>query len=126
VKLRLFALLFLAAGAAFAQFSVGVRIGAPPPVRVLRVQPQSPGADYTWVNGYWYPVNNRYKWHEGYWTRPAYTGARWVEPRHDGQSYYQGYWDGDHGQIAHDHRWDKDRNHNRDYNRGHDRDRDHQ
>jgi hypothetical protein len=41
-----------------------------------------------------------------------------VEPRHDGQRYYAGYWDGDRGQIGHNHRSDRDRN-NRDFN--HDR-----
>lgn len=128
MKIKLIALTLLASGAAFAQLSIGVRIGAPPPVRVVRVQPRSPGADYSWIAGYWYPVGNHYKWHDGYWTRPAYGGARWVEPRHDGERFYDGYWDGDHGQVAHDHRWDRDRGHNRDYN--HDRndnhDRDHQ
>ncbi len=109
--------MFLAASA-FAQVSVGIRIGAPPPARV-RAQPRSPGAGYTWVGGYWYPVGNRYSWHDGYWTRPAYTGAHWVEPRHDGERYYAGYWDGEHGQVAHDHAWDKNHDHNRDYNRDH-------
>ena len=113
--------MLLAAGAVFAQFSVGIRIGAPPPNRVIRVQPRSPGEGYVWVPGYQYPVGNRYTWHEGYWTRPAYSGAHWVEPRHDGQLYYNGYWDGDHGQVGHDHQWDKNRDHNRDYNRDHDR-----
>jgi len=125
VKTKLSVLMLLAAGAAFAQFSVGVRIGAPPPVRVVRVQPRSPGEGYTWVAGYWYPVGSRYTWHDGYWTRPAYAGAHWVEPHHDGQQYYAGYWDGDHGQIAHDHRWDKNHDHNRDYNRDNHDDRDH-
>ena len=120
MKTKLIVLMFLAAGAVFAQVSVGVRIGAPPPPRVVKVQPRSPGPDYSWIGGYWYPVGNHYKWHEGYWTRPAYAGARWVEPRHDGQRFYEGYWDGDHGQTAHDHRWDRDRNHNRDFNRDHD------
>ena len=121
MKTKLTVLILLAAGAAFAQLSIGVRIGAPPPVRVLRVQPRSPGADYSWVAGYWYPVGNHYKWHDGYWTRPAYSGARWVEPHHDGERFYEGYWDGDRGKISHDHRWDKDHNHNRDFNRDHDR-----
>ncbi len=113
------ALMLLASGAVFAQLSVGVRIGAPPPVRVIRVQPRNPGPGYSWVAGYWYPVGHRYKWHEGYWTRPAYSGARWVAPRHDGQMYYNGYWEGERGQIAHDHKWDRDHGRNRDYN--HDR-----
>ncbi len=119
MKLKLIVLMWLAAGAAFGQLSIGIRIGAPPPVRVLRVQPRSPGADYLWVNGYWYPVNNRYKWHDGYWTRPAYTGAHWVGPHHDGERFFAGYWDGAHGQVAHDHRWDHDHSHNRDFNREH-------
>jgi hypothetical protein len=113
-KLMVFAL--LAAGAVFAQISVGIRIGPPPPVRVLKVQPRSPGEGYIWIGGYWYAVGNRYKWHEGYWTRPPYVGARWVEPRHDGERFFEGYWDGDHGRIAHDHKWDRDRDH-RDHDR---------
>jgi hypothetical protein len=118
MKSRLMFVMLLAVTAAFAQLSVGIRIGAPPPIRVT-VRPRSPGAGYAWVGGYWYPVGSRYKWHDGYWTRPAYTGAHWVEPRHDGERYYQGYWDGDHGRIEHDHGWDKNRDHNRDYDREH-------
>jgi len=121
MKTKVMALMLVAAGAAFAQSNIGVRIGAPPPARVVRVQPQSPGADYAFVNGYWYPVGNHYKWHEGYYTRPPYSGARWVEPHHDGQQYYQGYWDGDRGQTGHDHRWDRNKDHNRDFNRNPDR-----
>lgn len=118
MKTKLAVLMLLAAGAVFAQLNIGIRIGsAPPPARVIRVQPRSPGADYAWVAGYWYPVGNHYKWHDGYYTRPLYNGARWVQPRYDSGQYYQGYWDGDHGQTVHDHKWDRDRNHNRDYNR---------
>jgi hypothetical protein len=72
-----------------------------------------------WVEGYWYPVGRRYQWHQGYWTRPPYEGARWVPPRHDGQQFFEGYWEGDRGRFEHDHRWDHD--HDRDY-RGRDRD----
>jgi len=120
MKSRLIVLMGLAAGAVFAQLSIGVRIGAPPPPRMMRVQPRSPGADYLWIKGYWYPVGNHYKWHDGYWTRPAYTGARWAEPRYDGERFFEGYWDGDR-QVPHDHRWDRGRDRNRDYNRGQDR-----
>lgn len=129
MKTKLSVLILLAAGALFAQLSVGVRIGAPPPPRVVRVQPRSPGAGYLWIGGYWYPVGSRYQWHDGYWTRPAYSGAHWVEPRHDGERYFEGHWDGDRGQVNHDHKWDKNHDKNRDYNRGEqDRghDRDHQ
>ena len=121
MKTRLLVLTLLATGAVFAQLSIGIRIGAPPPVRVMRVQPRSPGSDYVWISGYWYPTGNRYKWHDGYWTRPAFAGAHWVEPHHDGQRFFEGYWDGDRGHVGHDHRWDKGRDHKRDYNRNDDR-----
>ena len=104
-----------------AQISIGIRIGAPPQPRIIRVQPRSPGEGYAWITGYWYPQGNKYRWHQGYWTRPPYQGARWVEPHHDGQQYFAGYWNGDKGDFNHDHKWDKGRDHNRDYNRQNDR-----
>jgi len=121
VRAKLSVLLLLVAGSMFGQISIGVRIGTPPPVRVLRVQPRSPGAGYAWVGGYWYPAGNKYKWHNGYWTRAPFEGARWVEPRHDGQRFFAGYWDGDRGRLDHDHRWDRGRDHKRDYGRRDDR-----
>ena len=78
---KLLAVLLLAGGSMFgAQVSFGIRIGEPPPPRVIRVRPRAPGPDYFWVDGYWYPVNGRYRWHEGYWTRPPFAGARWIAP----------------------------------------------
>jgi len=103
---------------ASAQVSVGIEIGAPPPPRVIRVRPPAPGPEYAWIDGYWYPVNGHYVWHPGYWTRPPYAGAHWVGPRHEGGRYYNGYWDGPHGRIEHDHRWDRE--HDRDHGRYHD------
>ena len=91
MKTKVIVLMMLAAGAVFAQISIGIRIGAPPPPRVIRVQPPSPGPGYFWISGYWYPVGNHYKWHEGYWTRPPYGGARWVVPHHDGERFFEGY-----------------------------------
>ena len=113
----------MAAAPAFGQVSVGIQIGAPPPPRVLRVRPVAPGPDYMWIDGYWYPVNGRYVWHAGYWTRPPYAGAHWVAWHHEGGRYFGGYWDGPHGRIEHDHHWDKDHR-NRDHDRWHD-DHDH-
>ena len=89
----LVATLFVLARASEAQVSVGIVIGAPPPPRVVAVLPPSPAPDYVWVSGYWYPVGRHYKWHEGYWSRPPYEGARWIPPRHDGERYYTGYWE---------------------------------
>lgn len=108
---KLLAVMLLAAGVTFAaDFSVGIRIGPPPPPRVLRIRPVAPGPDYVWVDGYWYPVGNHYRWHEGYWTRPYYPGYHWVAPHHDGDRYFEGYWEGERGRFGHDHHWDRDRN----------------
>ena len=106
------------ASGADAQISIGIRIGPPPAPRVVRVQPSRPGPDFVWIEGYWYPVGKHYKWHKGYWTRPPYEGARWVGPRHDGEQFYIGYWNGERGRTEHDHR--RDREKDRDFDR-HDR-----
>jgi hypothetical protein len=121
---------------AHAQISVGVEIGrrapaavvveepapvveAPPPVvieappapRVYHVAPR-PGAEFVWVEGYWYPQGRHYSWHDGYWTRPPYAGAYWVEPYYERGAYVGGYWSGPRGRFDHDHR--SDREHERD------------
>jgi hypothetical protein len=116
----LLALMLLATGsAANAQVSIGIRIGPPPAPRVVVVQPPRPGPEHVWIEGYWYPVGRQYKWHAGYWTQVPYEGARWVAPRHDGQMFYNGYWDGDRGRVEHDHHSDrsKDRDRRRDDHR---------
>ena len=105
----------------FAQISIGIRIGPPPAPRVVALRPASPGPDYMWVEGYWSPVGNHYKWHDGYWSRPPYAGAHWVAPRHDGERFFDGFWDGDRGRVDHDHPWTPDRE--RDF-RAHEHDRD--
>src|SRR5579864_330940 len=120
---KLLAIVLLAGGTLFGQVSIGIRIGAPPPPRVLRVRPVAPGPDFFWVDGYWYPAGGRYRWHDGYWTRPPYAGARWIAPRHDGEQFFNGYWEGDRGRFEHDHRWDRERD-RRDRDRERDRDRD--
>src|SRR5438309_10428537 len=105
LRTGLFAAALLFALTVFAaQISIGVRIGPPPPARVVRVLPPTPGPEFMWVEGYWYPQGRHYRWHEGYWTRPPYPGARWVRPHHDGERLYEGYWEGDRGRFEHDHR----------------------
>jgi len=114
IMMTLLAGTLLAASPGFgAQVSIGIRIGPPPPPRVIRVAPLQPGPDFVWVDGYWYPVGNHYKWHEGYWTRAPYAGARWFAPRYEGGQFFGGYWQGDRGRFEHEHRWDK--HHDRDY-----------
>lgn len=107
--------------AAQAQVSVGIRIGPPPAPRVLKSTPRRPGADYEWIEGYWYPAPNgrNYRWHQGYWTRIPFPGAHWIEPRYEGGMFYNGYWEDRNRRMDHDHRWDHD--HDRDWNRDHDR-----
>jgi len=117
---RLLAAMLLTVGMAFGQVSIGIRIGPPPPPRIVRVRPVAPDPGFFWVDGYWYPVRNHYRWHAGYWTRPPFPGARWILPRHDGRMFFEGYWEGPRGRFEHDHRWDRDRR-NRDYDRDRDR-----
>jgi len=105
--LALLGMLLPVASVAQAQISFGFRIGEPPAPRAYRVPPQ-PGPDYVWVEGYNYPEGGRYVWHDGYWTRPPYEGAYWVEPYHVNGQYFAGHWEGSRGNVAHDHRWDRD------------------
>jgi WXXGXW repeat (2 copies) len=114
------AVLLLGSYGTSAQIGVGIRIGPPPPPRVVVEPPASPGPDFIWVDGYWYPAHGHYRWHEGYWTRALYPGARWIGPRHEGGLYFNGYWEGDRGRFEHRHEWDRDRA------RDHDRYREHQ
>jgi hypothetical protein len=107
--LAISALLLALAPAANAQVSFDIQMGAPPaPPRAYRVPPQ-PGPDYVWVEGYWYPENGQYRWHNGYWTHPPYADAYWVAPYYQSGKYYTGHWEGQRGDIHHDHRWDQNR-----------------
>jgi len=113
MKKKMLALVLLAAGSMFAAVEIGIRLPPPPPVRV-EVRHASPGPGYSYVAGYWYPVSGHYRWHAGYWSRPPYEGAVWVGPRHDGQQFYNGYWQGEgRERVEHDHA--SDRAHDRDY-----------
>ena len=109
MKKLLFALLLSASALVNAQVSLGIRIGPPPPLRVMRVRPAAPGPDYVFIDGYWFADGGRYRWHDGYWTRPPYGGATWVGPRHEGGMFYGGFWRRGDERFEHDHRWDRDR-----------------
>jgi hypothetical protein len=103
------ALLFALAPSAQAQISFDFHMGTPPPApRAYRVPPQ-PGPDYVWVDGYWYPENGQYRWHNGYWTHPPYPDAYWVAPYYQGGQYYSGHWEGSRGDVHHYHGWDQTR-----------------
>jgi hypothetical protein len=49
-------LLVVGVSAFAAQVSIGIRIGPPPPPRVVRVLPSRQGPEFVWIEGYWYPV----------------------------------------------------------------------
>ena len=120
IRVSLLITMFLVtAKASTAQVSIGIVIGAPPPPRVAGVVPGRPEPATVWVEGYWYPVGNHYKWHEGYWTRAPFAGARWIAPRYEGGKWFDGYWEGGDRRVPHDHRWDHDRD--RDFDRDRDR-----
>ena len=112
-------LLMIAAGTMLSA-QVSIRIGPPPAIRYEVIDNRRPGPDYIWVDGYWYPEKKKYKWHQGYWTRAPFGGARWIAPRHEGGMFYNGYWGKDNDRYDHDHRWDRDRD-DRDNNRKHDK-----
>jgi len=98
--------LLLAPATADAQVTFDVHIGPPPAPRAFKV-PRQPGPEYVWIEGYQYPQGSRYKWHDGYWTRPPYAGAYWVQPYYAGGQYTAGRWEGGRGNVDHNHRWDK-------------------
>jgi hypothetical protein len=98
-----------------AQVSFSFAFGTPPPPpRAYRVLP-SPGPEYGWVEGYWYPRNGGWNWHDGYWTRPPSPEAYWVAPYWQSGRYFEGYWETRRGHFDHDHQWDRD--HDRDWHR---------
>ena len=133
IRLSLISVILLACGSAYAvQISFGIAIGPPPPPRVVHVIPRRPGPDFLWIEGYWQPVENHYRWHDGYWVRPPFAGGFWVSPRYDGRSYYNGYWERGNRWTSRDRDYDRyydrgrdrDRNRNRNRDRSNDRDRD--
>jgi hypothetical protein len=99
-------LLLASASTAQAQITFGIHVGQPPPPRAYRV-PARPGPEYVWIEGYQYPEAGRYKWHDGYWSRPPYEGAYWAPAYYDDGQYFAGRWEGERGFVAHDHRWDR-------------------
>src|SRR5262245_36171061 len=108
--------------------SVGIQIGPPTPPQVVYAVPRPPPEPgYVWIECYWYPIKLQYKWHDAYWTRPPYPGARWIGARYGGRLFFEGYWEGSRGRYVHNHRWDRDRDRDyRDGRREHDRRREDQ
>ena len=128
IRISLISAMFLACGSAYAaQVSIGITIGPPPPPRVVHILPRRPGPDFIWIEGYWQPVGNRYRWRDGYWVHPPFAGGFWVSPRYDGRNYYNGYWERGNRWTSrnrdHDRRYDRDRDRDRKHDRNYDRNR---
>lgn len=64
-----------------------VTMAPPPPVN--EAQPPSPGANYTWVAGYWSWNGNQYVWTAGRWEQPPTPTQTWQSPQweREGQGY---------------------------------------
>lgn len=117
------ATLAFTAAPASAQVNLGIYVRqAPPPIR-YEARPGIPGPGYVWVDGFWEPYRNQYRWHPGYWNQPPFAGAYYVHPHYDhyneGWRLHEGYWaHEDHD----DHHWDNRRDNRQDKRRDDHRD----
>ena len=98
MKKALMAIVLLAGSAlAGPRISIGIGIGAPAPMAIMR--PACPGPGYTWVDGYYGP--NR-AWVPGFWRRPVVVAApRFVEPHSFNYDRRNDYRHDDHGRNDH-------------------------
>ncbi len=96
---RICSLLFAMTLSIPASAQLSVYIGAPPPRLRYEQRGPVPGPGYAWVDGYWTPQGNRYRWVAGRWDRPPYEGAHWNHPHYDhqqqGWQLHEGHWDRD-------------------------------
>jgi hypothetical protein len=84
------AIAMLLAGGLFAAPRVTVGIGIGVPARVAVVRPVCPGPGYNWVDGYYAPTG---AWVAGYWAPPIVR----VAPRYE------------HARVDFDHRYEHER-----------------
>ncbi len=104
-----------------AQISFAIGINPPPPIRLEPPPPPPPVVGMVWVDGFWAPQGNHYRWVAGHYDHPPYPGAYWSHPHYDhysnGWHYEEGHWDReDHGHgHAYGHTGDK-----HGHERGHD------
>ncbi|MCL2660273.1 MAG: YXWGXW repeat-containing protein [Acidobacteriaceae bacterium] len=60
--------------------SIGISVGAPPPVLPVYAQPMIPGPGYIWTPGYWAWGPGGYYWVPGVWVMPPAPGMLWTPP----------------------------------------------
>ena len=98
-----------------ASAQLSVYIGSPPPPLRYEEPGPVPGPGFVWIDGYWTPDGNHYRWVHGRWDHAPYAGAYWSHPHYDhydrGWRYHEGHWDhedhGDHHDRDHDHDHDR-------------------
>jgi len=95
VGLAVAAFVLAADQASAGSFSVGVRIGPPPPRHEVVAVRHHPG--HVWRSGYWgwRPAYHRYVWVPGRWI-PEHRGYVWVDAcwihRPHGWVFHRGHW----------------------------------
>ena len=92
-----------------ASAQLSVYIGSPPPPLRYEEPGPVPGPGFVWIDGYWTPDGNHYRWVHGRWDHAPYAGAYWSHPHYDryqdGWHLHEGHWDhDDHGDHHDDHR----------------------
>lgn len=81
----------------YAQVSVSITVGTPPPPLRVYDMPEAPGDGYIWQPGYWaWDDVDGYYWVPGVWVAPPNPGLYWT-PAYWGYvggryGFYPGYW----------------------------------
>ncbi len=86
------ALLFAGSNHASAQVGVVIRVGTPPPPRVVEHPWARPYRDAVWIDGHHEWINGRWVWVGGYYAYPPRRGAVWVGGYWRHGYWHQGYW----------------------------------
>src|SRR5712664_3033044 len=97
IRSLLFALFLLCLSASsYAQVSIGISVGYPPPPLPVYEQPIWPEEGYIWTPGYWAWDGDDYFWVPGTWVLAPEPGFFWT-PAYWGWSgavfaFHEGYW----------------------------------
>jgi hypothetical protein len=90
--------LLLVSAASFAQVSIGISVGFPPPALPVYEQPICPGEGYIWTPGYWAwdREDEEYYWVPGTWVVTPEVGYLWTPSwwgwREGVYVFHEGYW----------------------------------
>src|SRR5712692_9782046 len=97
IRSLFFALFLLCLSASsYAQVSIGISVGYPPPPLPVYEQPICPEEGYIWTPGYWGWGGAVFVFHEGYWgPRVGFYGGINYGYGYFGRGYEGGRWDHD-------------------------------